>query len=193
MGIPSPIKCKIQLYKAIGADINITYWSFIMGTKQVQMYFSVAANPGETVNAIVFVDDVQKYAGPLANGSDVVTFDLDVINQQILTYIQPTDSGEWITPVAMAVTIENGSATLIPTKANYTGHIEYISDTSIIYVPGSSSDYQILRIASQPMWNGVADLNRYNFSITDPETGAIPIYSNETVTFQMSMTQWADE
>ena len=164
-----------------------------MGTKQVQMYFSVAANPGETVNAIVFVDDVQKYAGPLANGSDTVTFDLDVVDQQILTYVQPNHYGQWITPIAVAVTIENGSATLIPTKANYTGHIEYISDTSIIYVPGSSSDYQILYIASQPMWNGVADLNRYNFSITNPETGAIPIYSNETVTFQMSMTQWADE
>ena len=55
-----------------------------MGTKQVQMYFSVAANPGEIVNAIVFVDDVQKYAGSLADGADTVTFDLDVVDQQIL-------------------------------------------------------------------------------------------------------------
>ena len=164
-----------------------------MGTKQVQMYFSVAANPGEIVNAIVFVDDVQKYAGSLADGADTVTFDLDVVDQQILTYVQPVPGGQWITPVAIAVTIENGSATLIPTKANYTGYIENIPNISSTYVPGSSSDYQILRIASQPMWNGVADLNRYNFSITDPETGTVPIYSNETVTFQMSMTQWADE
>ena len=163
-----------------------------MGTKQVQMSFSVTANPGEIVNAIVFVDDVQKYAGPLADGSDVVTFDLDVVDQPIPTYMPPESNGQWITPVAIAVTIENGSATLIPTKANYTGYIVYTTPTPT-YVPGSSSDYQILRISSQPMWNGVADLNRYNFSITDPETGTVPIYSNETVTFQMSMTQWADE
>jgi hypothetical protein len=163
-----------------------------MGTKQVQMSFSVTADSGKTVNAIVFVDDTQKYAGPLSDGSDVVTFDLDVIDQQILTYVQPSPGGYWITPVAVAVTIENGSATLIPTKANYTGHVANTVSTST-YVPGSSSDYQILCIASQPMWNGVADLSRYNFPITNPETGAIPIYSNETVTFQMSMTQWADE
>ena len=161
-----------------------------MGTKQVQMYFSVAANPGEIVNAIVFVDDVQKYAGSLADGSDVVTFDLEVVDQPIPTYIPPGSDGQWITPVAIAVTIENGTAELLYTNANYTS---YLTTQMSTYVPGSSSDYQILRIASQPMWNGVADLNRYNFSITDPETGAIPIYSNETVTFQMSMTQWADE
>lgn len=161
-----------------------------MGTKQVQMYFSVTANPGQTVNAIVFVDDVQKYAGPLADTSDVVTFDLDVPNQQILTYIQPTNYGQWVTPVNISVTIENGSATLIPTKANYAGSIVNQGQT---YVPGSSTGYPTCWIASQPLWNGVADLNRYNFPITDPETGAIPIYNNETVTFQLSMTQWADE
>jgi hypothetical protein len=164
-----------------------------MGTKQVQMSFSVTAEPDKTVNAIIFVDDVQKYAGPLSNVSDVVTFDLDVVDQQILTYVQPVSEGQWTTPVAVSITIQNGSATLIPTKANYTGYIYSIPNISSTYIPGSSSDYQILRIASQPMWNGVADLNRYNFGITNPETGAIPIYSNETVTFQQSMTQWADE
>jgi hypothetical protein len=161
-----------------------------MGTKQVQMSFSVTANPDQTVNAIVFVDDVQKYAGPLSNVSDVVTFDLDVVNQQILTYVQPNYYGQWVVPVAVSITIQNGSATLIPTRANYTGHL---ANSDSIYVPGSSSDYQIVWIASQPLWNGVADLNRYNFEITNPETGAIPIYNNETVTFQQSMTQWADE
>lgn len=161
-----------------------------MGTKQVQMYFSVAANPGEIVNAIVFVDDVQKYNGPLSDGSDVVTFDLEVVDQSIPTYIPSGSDGQWTTPVAVSITIENGTAELLYTNANYTS---YLTTQMSTYVLGSSSDYQILRIASQPMWNGVADLNRYNFSITDPETGAIPIYSNETVTFQMSMTQWADE
>jgi hypothetical protein len=161
-----------------------------MGTKQVQMYFSVTADNGESANAIIFVDDVQKYAGPLANVSDIVTFDLDVVDQQILTYVQPTYYGYWVVPVTVSITIENGSATLIPTKANYTG---YLANNNSIYVPGSSSDYQRLWIASQPLWNGVADLNRYNFPITNPETGAIPIYSNETVTFQQSMTQWANE
>ena len=161
-----------------------------MGTKQVQMSFSVTAEPDKTVNAIIFVDDVQKYDGPLANVSDVVTFDLDVVDQQILTYVQPTYYGYWVVPVAVSITIQNGSATLIPTKANHTGHL---ANNNSIYVPGSSSDYQGVWIASQPMWNGVADLNRYNFAITNPELGAIPIYNNETVTFQQSMTQWADE
>jgi len=161
-----------------------------MGTKQVQMYFSVAADPGKTVNAIIFVDDVQKYDGPLANVSDVVTFNLDVVDQQILTYVQPTYYGHWVVPVAVSITIQNGSATLIPTKANYTG---YLANNASIYVPGSAADYQGVRIASQPLWDGVADLNRYNFPITEPEVGAIPIYNNETVTFQHSMTQWADE
>jgi len=161
-----------------------------MGTKQVQMYFSVAANPDQIVNAIVFVDDVQKYDGPLSDVSDVVTFDLDVVDQQILTYVQPGDGGHWTTPVTVSITIENGSATLCPTKANYTG---YIASNASAYIPGSSSNYQGVWIASQPLWNGVADLDRYNFAITNPELGAIPIYSNETVTFQQSMTQWANE
>ena len=164
-----------------------------MGTKQVQMYFSVTANPGETVNAIIFVNDVQKYAGPLADVSDVVTFDLDVVDQQILTYVQPNSYGKWTTPIAVSITIQNGSATLIPTKANYTGYIHNISNISLTYVPGSPSDYQTVWISSQPLWNGVADLSRYNFATTNPETGAIPIYNNETVTFQQSMPQWANE
>jgi len=158
-----------------------------MGTKQVQMSFSVTAEPDKTVNAIIFVDDVQKYAGALANVSDMVTFDLDVADQQILTYIQPNYYGQWVVPATISITIQNGSATLIPTKANYTGH------AASTYTPGSSADYQVVWIASQPLWNGVADLNRYNFGITNPETGAIPIYSNETVTFQQSMPQWANE
>jgi hypothetical protein len=161
-----------------------------MGTKQVQMSFSVSADSGKTVNAIIFVDDVQKYTGPLSDGSAVVTFDLDVVDQPILTYIPPDSFGQWTTPVAVSVTIENGSATLIPTRANYTGQI---TEQNTWYAPGSSSEYRVLCIASQPLWNGVADLNRYNFEITTPETGAIPIYNNETVTFQMSMTQWANE
>jgi len=161
-----------------------------MGTKQVQMSFSVTAEPDKTVNAIIFVDDVQKYAGALANVSDMVTFDLDVADQQILTYIQPNSYGQWVVPATISITIQNGSATLIPTRANYTGHL---ANTSSIYAPGSSAGYQVVWIASQPLWNGVADLNRYNFGITNPETGAIPIYSNETVTFQQSMPQWANE
>jgi hypothetical protein len=163
-----------------------------MGTKQVQMSFSVAANPGETVNAIIFVDDVQKYDGPLSDGSATVAFELDVANQQILTYDQPGQSSQWTTPVAVSITIENGTVTLFPSKANYTGYIQN-SQTSSIYVPGSSSDYQGLWFASQPMWNGVADLSRYDFANTTPETGALEIKNNETVTYQLSMTQWADE
>ena len=159
-----------------------------MGTKQVQMYFSVTADNGESANAIIFVNDVQKYAGPLANVSDMITFDLDVADQPIPTYIAPTSYGAWVTPVDMSITIENGSATLIPTKTNYSCYLS----NQLTYVPGSSTDYRILWIASQPLWNGVADLTRYNFPITNPETGAIPINNNETVTFQMSMTLWAD-
>lgn len=164
-----------------------------MGTKQVQMSFSVFTNPGETSNAIIFVDDVQKYNGPLSdgsNGSDVVTFDLDVVDQPIPTYIKPVTPGQWVTPVAISVTIENGTATLLYTKANYTS---YLIDNESIYVVGSSTDYQTLCIASQPLWNGVADLSRYDFANTNPEFGALLIQNNETVTFQLSMTQWADE
>ena len=161
-----------------------------MGTKQVQMHFSVAAEPGKTVNAIIFVNDVQKYSGTLADVSDVVTFDLDVADQPIPTFISPTSYGQWVTPVAISITIENGTATLIPTKANYTSHL---ADQLITYVPGSSSDYQSLWIASQPLWNGVADLDRYNFATMNPELGAIPIYINETVTFRLSMSLWADQ
>jgi len=160
-----------------------------MGTKQVQMSFSATANPGETINVIVFVDDVQKYAGQLADGPDIVTFDLDVADQPIPTYIPPVTPGQWVTPVAVSITIENGTVDLIYTKANYTS---YLTDT-LLYVPGSNSDYQSLCFASQPLWNGVADLNRYNFATTNPEFGPLQIDNNETVTFQQSMTLWADE
>jgi len=164
-----------------------------MGTKQVQMYFSVTADLDKTVNAIVFVDDVQKYAGPLSDESATVAFELDVADQQILTYNQPNQGGQWTTPVTVSITIENGTATLFPSKANYTGYIYSIPNISSTYVPGSSSDFQGLWFASQPMWNGVADLTRYDFANTFPETGAIEIKNNETVTYQLSMTQWADE
>ena len=160
-----------------------------MGTKQVQMSFSVFTNPGETNNAIIFVDDIQKYAGPLADGSDVVTFDLDVVDQPIPTYIPPDNDGQWATPVAVSITFENGTADLLYTKVNYTGYITQQGT----YVPGSISNYVKLEFASQPLWNGVADLSRYDFADTNPELGPLEIKNNETVTFQLSMTQWADE
>jgi hypothetical protein len=125
--------------------------------------------------------------------SDIVTFDLDVVDQQILTYVQPGYGGQWTTPVAFSITIENGTVTLLKSKANYTGYIQSVPEISSIYGPGSLSDYQSLWFASQPLWNGVADLSRYDFDETNPELGPLEIKNNETVTYQLSMTQWADE
>ena len=183
-----------------------------MGTKQIQMEFQVVADDQVSANVTVVVNGTQVFSGALAKTADVmpgqvfddqtpfslVEFDLDVADMpDPLTSSDPSDQyGQWTTPVDVTISVTGGDVTLQATEANYTGI--WITNPNptpgqpYIVQKGSADQFYELRISSQPKWNGVELLDRYNFADnTNTGTGSLLVLENETVAYQMGATLYS--
>jgi hypothetical protein len=182
-----------------------------MGTKQVQMEFQVVADDGVSANVTVTVNGVQKFSGALAQTVtelpgqvyydqtpfSLVQFDLDIDNQAS-PFPGPSVNGQWITLEDITITVTGGDVVLQETEANYTAVPQVITPppttppTTTIVTPGNADNFESLSIGSQPLWNGVALTDRYNFDAnTGTGSGSLILYNNETVAYQVGMTLYS--
>lgn len=95
-----------------------------------------------------------------------------------------------------SIAVTNGTAKIELIQANFTATKELVGNVWT-FVPGSANSFQTCNIVTQPIWNGVADLNRYNIEynngpiqITGP--GEVLITANETAVFDVAVPAFND-
>jgi len=159
--------------------------------------FQVQNAPGNTNTVEIALNNATVYTGslpetgPIITGGDSytltnVTFDIDV----------PVTTGNSVTTtMAFSAVVTGGTVQIEDIEANYS-----ISSTNTgteeepVYTPvaGTADKFAIVNIVSQPLWNGVALVDRYNIEynigpiqITGP--GEVLINGDETVEFNIEV------
>jgi len=171
-----------------------------MATKQMNISFQAENTPGMTNTVEITLNSATVYTGSLpetgplivGDGSYTVnniTFDIDV----------PVATANSITSTAAFSMVVNGGSVLISdisTNYNVSWTNTGTPETPVWEaVAGTNTEFAVTDIVSQPMWNAVADLVRYNIEynrgpiqITGP--GEVLIYSNETVVFDVAVANF---
>jgi len=171
-----------------------------MATKQMNISFQAENTPGMTNTVEITLNSATVYTGSLpetgplivGGGSYTVnniTFDIDV----------PVATANSITSTEVFSMVVNGGSVLISNIS--TNYSVSWTNTGTPEAPvweavaGTNTEFAVTDIVSQPMWNAVADLDRYNIEynhgptqITGP--GAVLIYSNETVVFDVAVANF---
>ena len=149
-----------------------------------------------TLNGATVYSGTLPETGPIISGGDSytttnITFDIDVP-----TAIQ----GNIKTSMTFSAAVNGGSVQIENISTNYNYSLDNTgSEETPIWTPvaGTNTVFAITNIVSQPMWNGVADIGRYNIEynngpiqITGP--GEVLIYNNETVEFDIDVANFND-
>jgi hypothetical protein len=173
-----------------------------MATKQMNISFQVQNAPESTNTVEITLNGATVYTGslpetgPIITGGDSytttnITFDIDV---PVATANSVTSS------MAFSAEVNGGSIQIEDITTNY--NVSWINtgtEEAPVWEPvaGTDSAFAITNIVSQPMWNGVADLARYDIEynygpiqVTGP--GEVLIYSNETVGFNVAVANFND-
>jgi hypothetical protein len=173
-----------------------------MATKQMNISFQVENAPESTNTVEIALNGTTVYTGslpetgPIISGggsytSTNITFDIDV----------PVATANSLTStMAFSTVVTGGTVQIedITTNYNYseinTGTAE---EPALEPLAGSSTRFATTNIISQPMWNGVALIDRYNIEynngpiqVTGP--GEVMIYNNETVEFDVNVPSFND-
>ena len=173
-----------------------------MATKQMNISFQVQNAPESTNTVEITLNGATVYTGslpetgPIIAGGDSytttnITFDIDA---PVATVSNPTST------MAFSTVVTGGTVQIEDITTNY--NVSWInSGTEEEPVPepvaGTSTAFITTNIVSQPLWNGVADLGRYNIEynygpiqVTGP--GEVLIYSDETVGFNVAVANFND-
>jgi hypothetical protein len=173
-----------------------------MATKQMNITFQVENAPESTNTVEIALNGATVYTGslpetgPIIGGDDGytttnITFDID-IPVATTTNLKST--------MAFSMVVAGGTVQIEDIATNYTfSAINNGTPEAPNWSPvaGTDAEFAIINIVSQPMWNGVALLDRYNIEynigpiqITGP--GEVLLYSNETVEFDIVVPNFND-
>jgi len=171
-----------------------------MATKKMNISFQVK-NTSEIPNTVeITLGGTTVYTGtlpetgPIITGSDShavtnITFDIDV----------PVTTVDSLTSnMAFTTTVTGASIQIEKITTNYNlSQINTGTQEAPVWeaVAGTDTAFAITNIVSQPLWNGVADLARYNIEynngpilFTGP--GEVLLYNNETIGFDVAVANF---
>jgi hypothetical protein len=149
-----------------------------------------------TINGTTMYTGSLPETGPIITGGDSYTvtninFNIDV----------PVATANSLTSImSFSAEVNGGSIQIEDISTNY--NVSYIyTDTAEEpvweAVAGTNTAFRNTNIVSQPLWNGEADLSRYNIEynngpiqVTGP--GEVPIYNAETVEFNIEVLNFND-
>jgi hypothetical protein len=173
-----------------------------MATKQMNISFQAENTPEMTNTVEIALNGATVYTGslpetgPIITGGDSytvnnITFDIDV----------PVATANSITSTVAFSMVVNGGSVLI--EDIFTNYSYSVINTGTAEAPvwegvaGTNTAFEVTNIVSQPMWNSVALLDRYNIEynngpiqVTGP--GAVLILSDETVGFNVAVANFND-
>lgn len=169
-----------------------------MTTKQIKIICECEYNPDSIAEIVVSVDSVQVWSGSpsqtgpvsaLPGAADTqFTFDLDVPN--LVGWPEPSYDAR-----SFSFTVTNGTFKIVNILNNYNIINNYVGTPPVLEsTAGSAGVFEILQISSQPLWNGVADLERYNIDVNYPNggPGAVLINDGETCVFNVDVQRYND-
>jgi len=171
-----------------------------MATKQMNISFQAENTPEMTNTVEIALNGATVYTGslpetgPIITGGDSytvnnITFDIDV----------PVATANSLTStMTFSAAVAGGTVQIEDITTNY--NVSWINTGTAeapVWEPvaGTNSAFAITNIVSPPMWNGVADVSRYNIEynygptqVTGP--GEVMVYSSETVVFDVAVANF---
>lgn len=173
-----------------------------MPLKATQFRFQVAADDGISAQSTITIDGVTHWAGSLAKTQDVVhqtmELDYDTVPYSLAEFDidVPAVSGSMPTHHLKTCTISITGGTVLMVGIAQTNNPiwQWVPNPSepppfiANYMGGNPEFSESFDIDTQPLWNGVALLNRYDI-VYNQETGAGAVYieSGETVEFTLDL------
>jgi hypothetical protein len=174
-----------------------------MATKQMNIAFQVQNASGSSNTVEIALNGATVYTGtlpetgPVIHGSGSytvtnITFDIDVPVVEAL--------GNLTSTMAFSAAVTGATVQIEDITTNY--NISFINTGTAetpVWDPvaGTDTAFTLSNIASQPMWNGVALLDRYNIEYNNGPTqvtgpGEVLIYSGETAAFDLAVASFND-
>jgi hypothetical protein len=174
-----------------------------MATKQMKIAFQVQNALGSSNTVEIALNGATVYTGTLPETGPVITggesytvtnitFDIDV---PVLT-----STGNATSTMTFSVAVTGATVQIEDIFTNYNVSFTNTGTAEApVYNPvaGTDTAFAFTNIVSQPLWNGVADLNRYNIEYNNGPTqvtgpGEVLIYSGETTTFDLAVASFND-
>ncbi len=173
-----------------------------MATKQMNISFQVENAPETTNTVEITLNGTTVYTGslpetgPIITGGDSytltnITFDIDV---------PVANTASLTSTMTFSAAVAGGTVQIedITTNYNFSSINTGTEEVPVLEsVAGTNTAFAVTNIVSQPMWNGEADLDRYNIEynigpiqVTGP--GDVLIYSDETVAFDVDVANFND-
>jgi hypothetical protein len=171
-----------------------------MATKQMNISFQVQNTLESTNTVTITLGGTTVYTGTLPETGPVIiggdsnpvtniTFDIDV---PVLTSV-----GNFYSTLAFSAAVTGATVQIEQIATNYnlsrnnTGTAEA---PQWVLVAGNNTEFALTNIVSQPLWNGQADLNRYNIEYNNGPTifgpGQVLIFNGETVAFNLAVANF---
>jgi len=173
-----------------------------MSTKQIKITYQLQNLAGNLNNVTIQLGTTTLFAGSLEETSPVfqseppegpigeITFDYDIVDLSVYS--------DLVINTPISVSVSGGTFMIDNLLANYT--VQSINVGTVetpIWQPqaGTVDNFVTLNISSQPLWNGVADLSRYDQSFNQEYAGPGQVLTNngETVTFDVAVTKFNNQ
>jgi hypothetical protein len=172
-----------------------------MATKQMNIAFQVQ-NTSESTNTVTITlggatvyNGTLPETGPIITGGDAYTVTNIVFDIDVPVY---TAADNFTSTMAFSAAVTGATVQIEAITTNY--NISFVN-TGTEETPewepvaGTDTVFALTNIASQPLWNGVADLSRYNIEynngpIQTTGPGEILTFSGETVEFDLSVANF---
>jgi len=171
-----------------------------MATKQMNISFQVNNNFNSTNAVEITLGNATIYTGTLPETGPIITgggsYTTTNITVDIDVPVATSSTKTSTLPFSMSVAGGEVQVEDITTNYNYTA-INTGTEENPTWVPtaGTAEDFATVDIVSQPLWNGVALIERYNIEynqgpikISGP--GEVQINANETVEFDILVSNF---
>jgi hypothetical protein len=174
-----------------------------MSTKQIKIEYQVQNLAGNLDNVTIQLGTTTLFAGSLEETGSVfqsnppsgstgeITFDYDIVDWALNSDLLVT------TPIS--ITVSGGTFMIDTVSANYTLHNVNVgtAETPVWQLQAGTVDsFVVLDIQSQPLWNDVADLSRYNYALSQENNmgpGQVLVRNGETATFDLGVTKFNNQ
>ena len=168
-----------------------------MPTKTVKFTLQAEPSADQDVSVHITVDNVTVFnqsvpaAGPVQldvpNPSESFNFDLEVAAS---ANVGATETRSFV------ITASNGMAKIENIQCNFNATYTTVGNVQT-FLPGSANSFAICNIVSQPTWNEIPDLTRYDIQYNNgpiQETGPVEVLINagETASFDVAIFAFND-
>jgi hypothetical protein len=173
-----------------------------MATKQMNISFQVQNAPETTNTVEIVLNGATVYTGSLPETGPIITgggsYDVTNINFNIDVPVATANS--LTSTMTFSAAVAGGTVQIEDISTNY--NVSWVNtgtEEAPAWAPvaGTNTAFAITNIVSQPMWNGVALLDRYNIEynngpiqVTGP--GEVMAHSDETVGFNIAVANFND-